>query len=97
MLYMTMIFCGWPKKISWENFAGFEFEDQGMCIKRRGNDEIYVDFDWFKETGFVGELGYESLRDSDSYCFTISNEWLKKHRDLFLSDDLNNYPGQQYT
>lgn len=22
---------------------------------------------------------------------------LKKHGDLFLSDDLNNYPGQQYT
>ena len=44
-----------------------------------------------------GELGYESLRGSDSYCFTFSDDWLKKHGDLFLSDDLNNYPGQQYT
>ena len=42
-------------------------------------------------------MGYEALRGSDSYCFTFSDDWLKKHGDLFLSDDLNNYPGQQYT
>lgn len=58
---------------------------------------IYADFDWLKEVELIGELGYESLRGSDSYCFTFSDEWLKKHGDLFLSDDLNNYPGQQYT
>ena len=58
---------------------------------------VYADFDWLKETELVGELGYESLRGSDSYCFTFSDGWLKKHADLFLSDDLNNYPGQQYT
>ncbi len=58
---------------------------------------VYADFDWIEETELVGELGYESLRGSDSYCFTFSDEWLKKHGDLFLSDDLNNYPGQQYT
>lgn len=58
---------------------------------------VYADFDWLKETELVGELGYESLRVSDSYCFTFSDGWLKKHADLFLSDDLNNYPGQQYT
>ena len=58
---------------------------------------VYADFDWLNETELVGELGYESLRGSDSYCFTFSDEWLKKHGDLFLSDDLNNYPGQQYT
>lgn len=58
---------------------------------------VYADFDWLKETELVGELGYESLRGSDSYCFTFNDEWLKKHGDLFLSDDLNNYPGQQYT
>ena len=54
---------------------------------------VYADFDWLNETELVGELGYESLRGSDSYCFTFSDEWLKKHGDLFLSDDLNNYPG----
>ena len=58
---------------------------------------VYADFDWLKETELVGELGYESLRGSDSYCFTFSDEWLKRHGDLFLSDDLNNYPGRQYT
>lgn len=58
---------------------------------------VYADFDWLKEIEFVGELGYESLRGSDSYCFTYDKEWLKRHADLILSDDLNNYPGQQHT
>ena len=58
---------------------------------------VYADFDWLKETELIGELGYESLRGSDSYCFKYSNKWLKEHGDLFLSDDLNNYPGQQHT
>lgn len=58
---------------------------------------IYADFDWLKEIEPVGELGYESLRGSDSYCFTFNREWLKKHGSLLLSDDLSNFPGQQYT
>ena len=58
---------------------------------------VYADFDWLKGTQFVGELTYESLRGSDSYAFTFCNEWLKQHGDLILSDDLNNYPGPQYT
>lgn len=58
---------------------------------------VYADFDWLKEIELIGELGYESLRGSDSYCFTFNKEWLAQHGDLFLSDDLNNYPGQQYT
>lgn len=58
---------------------------------------VYADFDWLKEIEFVGELGYESLRGSDSYCFTYDKEWLKRHADLILSDDMNNYPGQQHT
>ena len=58
---------------------------------------VYADFDWLKEVELIGELGYESLRGADSYSFTFNNDWLKKHGNLFLSDDLNNYPGQQYT
>lgn len=58
---------------------------------------VYADFDWLKEVELIGELGFESLRGADSYCFTFNNEWLRQHSDLFLSDDLNNYPGQQYT
>lgn len=57
----------------------------------------FADFDWLKEPRLVGELSYESLRGSDSYGFCYSNEWLKDYGSLFLSDDLNNYPGQQYT
>ena len=58
---------------------------------------IYADFDWLKEIELVGELSYESLRGSDSYGFKYDDNWLKKYGNLFLSDDLNNYPGQQYT
>ncbi len=58
---------------------------------------VYADFDWLKEVELIGELGYESLRGTDSYSFTFNNEWLKKHGGLFLSADLNNYPGPQYT
>ena len=51
---------------------------------------VYADFDWLKEIELVGELGYESLRGSDSYSFSFHDEWLR-------SEDLNNYPGKQYT
>lgn len=58
---------------------------------------VYADFDWLKEVELVGELGYESLRGSDSYSFTYSDDWLGRHGNLFLCDDLNNFPGRQYT
>lgn len=59
---------------------------------------VYADFDWLKEIELIGELSYESLRGSDSYGFKYSDAWLKKYGgSLFLSEDLNNYPGQQYT
>ena len=45
----------------------------------------------------VGELGYESLRGSDSYSFTFDNDWLRQYASLFLSADINTYPGPQYT
>lgn len=58
---------------------------------------LYADFEWFSEPMFVGELGYESLRGTDSYSFKYNDEWLRRYGDLFLSADLNNYPGLQYT
>ena len=58
---------------------------------------VYADFDWLDSPELVGELSYESLRGSDSYGFRYDNEWLNRHGSLTLSDDLNNYPGQQYT
>ena len=58
---------------------------------------VYADFDWLKEVEFVGELGYESLRGSDSYSFKFADSWIKKYNAITLSEDLNNYPGIQYT
>ena len=59
---------------------------------------VYADFDWIEETELVGELGYESLRSSDCYCFTLNDGCFEKNTEIcFLSDDLNNYQGQQYT
>ncbi len=58
---------------------------------------VYADFDWLDEPMLVGELGYESLRGSDSYSFKYDNDWLRQYGSLFLSADINNYLGQQYT
>ena len=58
---------------------------------------VYADFDWLAEPMLVGELGYESLRGSDSYAFKFDNNWLRQFGSLFLSADINNYPGQRYT
>ncbi len=58
---------------------------------------VYADFDWLRQPVPVGELGYESLRGSDSYRFTFDDDWLRGQAGLLLSDDLNNYPGPQYT
>ena len=58
---------------------------------------VYGDFDWLERPQLIGELGYESLRGSDSYSFIYNNEWLAKYGSIFLSADINNYPGQQYT
>lgn len=58
---------------------------------------VYADFDWFNDIEQIGELGYESLRGSDSYSFKFADSWIKKYNSIQLSNDLNNYPGIQYT
>ena len=58
---------------------------------------VYADFDWLKDVELVGELGYESLRGSDSYSFKYADNWIKKYNAINLSEDINNYPGIQYT
>lgn len=58
---------------------------------------VYADFDWLNAPMLVGELGYESLRGSDSYAFKFDDNWLGKYGSLYLSADINNYPGLQYT
>ena len=58
---------------------------------------VYADFEWLDKSLLVGELGYESFRGSDSYSFKFDNDWLRQYGSIFLSADINNYPGQQYT
>ena len=58
---------------------------------------VYADFDWIERPMLVGELGYESIRGSQSYSFKYSNDWLKKYAGILLSEDIRNYPGIQYT
>jgi serine/threonine-protein kinase HipA len=58
---------------------------------------VYADFDWLKQAELIGELSFESIRGSESYGFQYSSDWLKMHSDFLLSDDINNYPGVQYT
>lgn len=58
---------------------------------------VYGDFNWLESPILIGELGYESLRGSDSYSFKYDKEWLAKYGSIFLNADINNYTGQQYT
>ncbi len=58
---------------------------------------VYADFNWLKDVELIGELSFESLRGSETYGFKFADEWLKRYGNLVLSNDLNNYPGQQYT
>lgn len=58
---------------------------------------IYADFDWLQSIECVGTLSYERLRGSDSYGFEFSRDWLQKHGEITLSDDLSNFPSLQFT
>ena len=58
---------------------------------------VYADFDWLETAMLVGELGYESLRGTDSYSFCYDHNWLRQYSDLYLSADINNYTGLQFT
>lgn len=58
---------------------------------------VYADFDWLETPQLIGELTYDSVRGSETYGFSYDKEWLVKYGDTFLSEDLQNYPGIQYT
>lgn len=58
---------------------------------------VFADFDWLDKPELVGELCYEKLRGSESYAFRFDDNWLKFHAGIKLSEDINNYPGWQYT
>lgn len=58
---------------------------------------VFADFDWLDKPELVGELCYEKLRGSESYAFRFDDNWLKFHAGIKLSEDINNYPGLQFT
>ncbi|MBD5278090.1 MAG: type II toxin-antitoxin system HipA family toxin [Bacteroides sp.] len=58
---------------------------------------VYADFNWLDTPQIIGELSYDSVRGSETYGFSYDKEWLAKYGDVFLSEDLQNYPGIQYT
>ena len=58
---------------------------------------VYADFDWLDTPQLIGELSYDSVRGSETYGLSYDKEWLAKYGDVFLSEDLQNYPGIQYT
>ena len=58
---------------------------------------VYADFDWLETSTLVGELNYDSVRGNEVYGFTYNNEWLANFGDIFLSEDILQIPGKQYT
>ena len=58
---------------------------------------VYADFDWLDTPQLIGELSCDSVRGSETYGFSYDKEWLAKYGDVFLSEDLQNYTGIQYT
>ncbi|MCM1168659.1 MAG: type II toxin-antitoxin system HipA family toxin [Bacteroides sp.] len=58
--------------------------------------QVYADFDCFDSPKRVGELSFDSVRGGETYGFAFDEQWLAQQGDLFLSDDLEPYPGIQY-
>ncbi len=58
---------------------------------------VYADFDWLDAPQLIGELSYDSVRGGVTYGFSYAREWLAKYGDIFLSEDLQNYPGIHYS
>ena len=58
---------------------------------------VYADFDWLEVPQLIGELSCDSVRGSETYGFSYDKEWLAKYGDVLLSEDLQNFPGIQYS
>lgn len=57
---------------------------------------VYLDCDWMDVPQLVGCLYREGLRGTAKYAFEFDREWLKKHANVKLSADLENFPGRQF-
>lgn len=58
---------------------------------------VYGDFDWLAMPILIGELSFDSVRGNETYSFSYDEDWLAKYGNVFLGDDLHNFPGVQYT
>ncbi|MCI9608464.1 MAG: type II toxin-antitoxin system HipA family toxin [Muribaculaceae bacterium] len=58
---------------------------------------VYGDFDWLDKPTLIGELSFDSVRGNETYSFSYDKGWLAKYGDIFLSEDMQNFPGVQYT
>lgn len=58
---------------------------------------VYADFDWLDAPQLLGELSCDSVRGKETYDFSYNKAWLAEYGDVFLSEDLQSYPGIQYT
>ena len=58
---------------------------------------VYADFDWLDAPRVVGELTRQSLRGNETFGFQFHSQWLRDFGKLFLSNDLINFPGMQFS
>lgn len=58
---------------------------------------VYLDAEWLHQPELVGELTCDALRGGETYGFAFDKEWLMKYDGIFLSEDLQNFVGRQYT
>ncbi|MDE5574805.1 MAG: type II toxin-antitoxin system HipA family toxin, partial [Bacteroidales bacterium] len=58
---------------------------------------VYADFDWLDAPQLLGELSCDSVRGNETYGFSYNKEWLAEYGDIFFGEDLQSYPGIQYT
>lgn len=58
---------------------------------------VYADWVGLEEPALIGVLQYDRKGADEVYSFCFDNLWLDKHKDLFLSADLENWSGWQYS
>lgn len=61
------------------------------------NLHVYADFDWLETPTLIGKLYYDSVRGNEIYGFAYDNEWLINFGDIFLSEDILQIAGKQFT
>ena len=58
---------------------------------------VYADFDFLSAPEQIGTVRREMLRGAAKYSFEFTPQWLESHPSLYLSADLENYAGRQFS